>query len=589
MVGIRSGGVAIAILFWLVLRASPAAATAAPTGRLEQPPALIPPVQTRFTPPPTIRMSAVLPCLGATDTSACLVEALERAQPALRSTMALPSIGDLGIWNTAPAANWVDAYSQILIAARSGRDPAAALSAADSLAPMARLELLVRLCRDGVQPISATAGRQYLDWRLSLIPSPALTKAAADALETTLNAGGAPPEIKTVSAEVLAICRGQLGDLAGMNRALILAWPNGNPSGKLMVLVLSQRLDDALAFSEGLKPAAPDVKTSAADWTARQQARSALLTFAIASGHLDIADRAAADLMTAALAPDRPLLATSLFDSGEPAALAWLAKRQTSPQDITWVERADAQVRPGQPTWNAVDAIAVHRAWMAFGRTDRALALYDAVAGAAAQPPRPAASAPSASAAPSGVPQKQSEAMTLASAHFDAKHAMAEMLAVDWRWDEAMALGETATDVSRIDWQTGAGEADVKDRTARAITPFDKMGVLQTCAALSGQSIFDRWAAGGTPTPIELAAQCARNLAKIDLGDQAGSRFRADAALSVAVRAAQFDRPDLDRDMVALFLKTVQAQPQSQQDLDWQKALTLLEAARADLHARGKL
>jgi len=567
----------------LLLPVSRVDATAMPAIHLEQEQPTVPPATTRATPPPPpLRAAVVLPCLAATDTSACLVEAIERAQPATRRAMTLPSIADLGPWGLGPKDDWVSVYSQMLSDSRAGQAPDAVLKAADSLTPAARLQLLVRLCHDGVPPISATSGRQYQTWRQSLAPSRPLMKASADALEATVNAGGLPPAAITFSAEMLGVCRGQLGDTAGMNRAIALAWPAGSVGGRLAILVLGGRTDEALAYSETFKPGDPKVK-AAADWVALEQGRGSLLKMAVAAGQLQIADRTAEDMMAAALAPDRPT--TPTLDSGAPTALAWLVWRQTSPATAAWIDKADAFARPSQPGWNLADAIAVHRAWLALGRTDRALALYDQVAAAAAQPPAPSSAAPP----PAGMTPKQANAQRLAQAgRPSARQAMGEMLAASSYWDQGLALGESASDVSRVDWQIGAGEANLSDRLARAVAPLDKAGVLQICAVVAGQSIFDRWRPGGGAPPVEVAAKCAHDLVSLDLGPQAPWLPRADAALLVAMRAGQFDRADIDRDMIALYLKTTQAGPQPV-DLDWQKTLILLDAARDDLHARGKL
>lgn len=518
-------------------------------------------------------------CLDATDKPLCLLAVVARGDPKIYAMFATLDPLPAGPGATTAIAPPVDpfqrAFSEVLAADRHGADARTALSALGGLARDDRLEAFAKICTAGMKLRPAGQGPRFSEWA-SKTPGRALVTAAADRLDEELAA--APSDHTQVTdgrfQVALAACRGWLGDLPGMQKALERAWSQDqvhDPRVSLTVLLAAGRLDDATKLAADLKPAEIPVKSPLFQWVYMQKERLGLLWLARISGRSEVGDAAAQQLLTAALSPDRPN--NFVMGSGTPEALDWLVSRADQWRTLSWLERLDTWVRPGQPGWNHEDVLAVHRAWLALGRVDKAQALYEAV---------------------------EAEALRPEHDHGDTLGPMAVgMKALADRWVDKKPLGS----ILGLDGQTvGTLDPDAAIEVAQieadlmATSPESRRGQKFSLTNCAGFAEVSPEVMRPPPLPLDVSAACARRMAALGLLDEQAdmvaetvgldwSQGGPNRALVVAAHAWQADRPELAAEMLDLALKSWRTAGSSEQ-VGQDDYFLLADIAWAELHFR---
>jgi hypothetical protein len=599
MVELRRGGASIGVLAAAVvsLFACPGPALAvSPPG-----PTLIAPEYPRFV-STHVEARDVGKCADAGDVAACIIAAIEHAAPDTRDEVALAPLTDDGVTSFGgqlSGSDWAAAYRKMLISARGGGDPKAALKRLDGMSPSQRTWSLMQLCMDSDHLALAGAGPRYAAWEKANRPSPDLVAAGADALENSIKADPGGAEV-LVFPQILATCRAGLGDRPGMERALALA-SMGGVGLRLQVLSNSGRLDEALALAQAATAAPADAKAPpAVQWIALQHGREQLLWAAASSGNVIVADQAADIILRGAFSQDRPIVYSG--DTGVPAALAWIMSREDAGQAAARVQQADAFVRPGMPDWNYDDAAAVYGAWLRLGKDAQALALYDVVAAEAATAPEkpedPAANPAYAAALANGSNADKVariDAMIAAqAARIDprrAQRALGQMLVLSGRVDEARALFAFGGVPIGREIRLNMTPAAIDDLAAKADTVAEKSNLYRNCALSITSSVMP-----GVRLPLDLSAHCVRELAALSRqgGETPRSAGRFDwlvatnPALVVAARAAQADRPELVHEMMAILLPLWRSPETGHMVLNDQSVSLLILVAATDLYMRGR-
>jgi hypothetical protein len=555
-------------------------------------------------------------CAVASNMSACLMTQIDRVTP-VDSSLNSPidpaitaALSRNGATLTTPAERIAasppgQALQEIVKADRQGGDPGSALRATETMAAADRVKILRSLCQFGQQWTSHAFGPTYTAWQVSHRFSRGLVQAAADGLEHELGSGAQrSPSDTQALAEQLIVCRAQLGDAQGMDRALAFTSTN-DPRLKLFSLAMAGRLDEATALAERTRASDMVVAASAnpavAQFQAMQQGLQRLLWAARDAGRVGLGNRIADTILTNAVRTNRP--SDPYMDTGVPAALAWLTSQPDKAALANWATAVDSTTRPETYGWNYEDAVAVHRAWIILGRTASANAYLDIVLAEAARA-QAVAAAPGAETppAPSGQPAagQPGAVTTTAPNAIDtraSRRVLAEMLAEAGKWDEARALGEGAGDVFTEDIRQGVAGAMFHDRLTHA-SGFDRMIIVRLCAAPAEPAGFSSTARPPTPfMSLDAMAQCVREgvaaapsatdasegpMATFALG------FGPNSAVMVAAMASQAGRPALAHELLALALSQWSRPEAGQLDLDPQTVALLTDIAQADVSANSK-
>ena len=551
-----------------------------------------PPVQ----PPPANSQKQVYAhdigvCLNAADRSLCALNAIERARPSERLTLA--AMSDLAPSGADPADTSVDVttlreFRDILRADRRGLDPKASLLGSNALPMPDRIGVLSAVCAIGLGQAAQGDGPQYIRWQNSIRPTRKLLAATADGLEQALASfpNGNMPADLLGGAAILGACRAKLDDMDGVDRAAKLL-PSTDPPIRLYMLIGGGRLEDAADVLARLTPKDFERAESRAypgvfPYVFLQRERLRLLWSARNVGRVDIADRAADMILASGVAPDRPL--NAVMDSGVGTALVWLAQRPDRTNALMWADRVDTIARPGARGWNSQDAVDLYAVWRLLGREDRARALYDAVAATASK-------------------TGHTDPTTLADQAEEAGHVLGVLLALEHRWDDPRVT-PYLDGVLNLDIQTGVASREMPDLLAHAKSRDDHDALLRYCATDDGAAMTsDGSAPERLPLPLGMEAGCVRELIKrgaleqpLDLPPELATKMHHDwgygtpnAAIMVAYRAARVDQPELSREMLSLALQAWLAPAADGQKLDDRSITLIAETAMIDLHARGKL
>jgi hypothetical protein len=352
---------------------------------------------------------------------------------------------------------------------------------------------------------------------------------------------------------------------------------------RLIVLIVTLQFDQALSLAQTARPSDVAVNSPLFKWVFLQRERIRILTTAIGAGRPDIADKAALIIIDKALADDRP--SKAVMDSGVPRALGWLTSRPGQPGVAAALEKLDPFVRPGQRGWIDDDAIAVHKAWLAIGRPDRAKAYADALR-TEARKPAPRDASPDVFKADGTL-----EPSLLASSvekQDGWQPPRAYVIAIldqdEGHWDRASDL----VDGFFADMTARAAPQNLEIRLSHAKDAKSRATILSMCVdpQNEGPPEPDRF----DPLPLDVAAGCARRLPeawRLQKADPAydGSPlfYLFNPILTLAARAAASDRPDLAREMLVLALKN------NDGSLTAKEVQLLTTCVIFDLHARGRL